>query len=184
MKKYVRKQAIVDAVKWDGKLETIKNNEWLEMAVKEEKFILGVNDIDGKEATLIVMDEFYDYFKVCEGDYIIRERYNQMHKIRIMKSYEFEQLFEVIDNKPVECTKPLEVKVDLDTDKVIDKINRLKDEIKMCLNNSFTYVNDYILMQINDDLGWDEIESIEERLSKKIGSKVVILPRSIYVLEI
>ena len=52
--RYRKKLETIEAVKWDGKLETIKNNKWLEDAIKEDKIILGMNDIYKDRETSII----------------------------------------------------------------------------------------------------------------------------------
>ena len=72
--KYRKKLEIIEAVKWDEKIETINNNKWLEDAIKEDIALLAMNDIDDKEPVLVIFDRWTKgYQKVEVGDYVIKE---------------------------------------------------------------------------------------------------------------
>lgn len=92
--KYREKSEIIEAVKWDGKLETIENNEWLEDALKDEKIIIATDKLTDKECTML-MREFRDsYNKVELGEYIVRLEREKGYKMKHIKAEEFEQIFE------------------------------------------------------------------------------------------
>ena len=104
--KYRKKLEIIEAVKWDEKIETINNNKWLEDAIKEDIALLAMNDIDDKEPVLVIFDRWTKgYQKVEVGDYVIKETHNQKHRIRTMKSDDFEEKFEVCQINCVEDVK-------------------------------------------------------------------------------
>ena len=89
-------KSIIEAVKWDGKLETIEDNKWLEEAIKEDRVILAMNDEYDKEPLLLIFDSWTREYETAEaGDYVIKETHNQKHRIRTMKSDDFEEKFEV-----------------------------------------------------------------------------------------
>ncbi len=61
--KYRKKSDVIEAVKWDGKLETIENNKWLEDAIKEDKIILGMNAIYDKGPVLLIENSLSEVSK-------------------------------------------------------------------------------------------------------------------------
>ena len=95
--KYRRKSEIIETVKWDGNIETINNNKWLEDAIKDNKIILGMDDIYDKNPILLIANE--NIVKIKKEDYIIRETFNQNYKIRVMDCETFENLFEALEEK-------------------------------------------------------------------------------------
>ena len=48
-------KSIIEAVKWDGKIETINDNKWLEDEIKEDRVILAMNDEYDKEPLLLIL---------------------------------------------------------------------------------------------------------------------------------
>ena len=97
--KYREKSEIIEAVKWDGKLETIENNEWLEDALKDEKIIVAVDKLTDKDCTML-MREFGDsYNKVDLGEYIVRLERKKGYKMKHVEAEEFEQIFEPLPEK-------------------------------------------------------------------------------------
>ena len=70
--KYINKltNEIVEAIKWDSNIETIKNNKWLYDKLKEEKIILATNYINNKEILFIKNKDLYGaYFEeIKEND--------------------------------------------------------------------------------------------------------------------
>lgn len=132
--KYRKKSDVIEAVKWDGKLETIKNNNWLEDAIKEDKIILGINDIYGKEPALLIEDKWSKEFrKIDVGKYFIKEdgKTNEDYRLRVMDSEDFERTFEPINDSFLEVSKePINIKVDLDAEEAMKSISKLKEEVK------------------------------------------------------
>lgn len=122
-----RRKSEIEAVKWDGKIETINDNKWLEEAIKEDIVLLAMNDIDDKEPVLLIFDSWTrGYDKVEVNDYIIREKHNQKHRIRIMDSDKFEQYFEVVESKNNNC---FVVDLELNTEEFCKNLNKVKEEI-------------------------------------------------------
>lgn len=132
--RYRKKSEIIEAVKWDGKLETIKNNKWLEDAIKEDKIILGMNDIYDKEPVLLLTDKWSKEFRQVDlGIYLIKEygKTNEDYVIRVMDSEDFERTFELINYSFLEVSKePINIKVDLDVKEVVKSISKANEEVK------------------------------------------------------
>ncbi len=129
--KYRKKSEIIEAVKWDGKLETINDNKWLEDEIKEDRAILAMNDEYDKEPVLLIFDSWSGFVIVEEGDYVIKETHNQKHRIRTMKSDNFEEKFEVVEDKENNCVV---VDLELNTEEFHKKLNQVKEELEKVLN--------------------------------------------------
>lgn len=124
--------SIIEAVKWDEKIETINDNKWLEEVIKEDIALLAMNDIDDKEPVLLIFDRWTKgYQKVEVGDYVIKETHNQKHRIRTMKSDDFEEKFEVVEAKNNNC---IGVYLGLNTEEFHKKLNEAKEELEKVLN--------------------------------------------------
>ena len=132
--RYRKKSEIIEAVKWDGKLETIKNNKWLEDAIKEDKIILGMNDIYDKEPVLLLTDKWSKEFRQVDlGTYLIKEngKNNEDYVIRVMDSEYFERTFELINDSSSEVSKgSINIKVDLDAEEAMKSISKANEEVK------------------------------------------------------
>lgn len=132
--RYRKKSEIIEAVKWDGKLETIKNNKWLEDAIKEDKIILGMNDIYDKEPVLLLTDKWSKEFRQVDlGIYLIKEygKTNEDYVIRVMDSEDFERTFELINDSSSEVSKgSINIKVDLDAEEAMKSISKANEEVK------------------------------------------------------
>ena len=132
--RYRKKLETIEAVKWDGKLETIKNNKWLEDAIKEDKIILGMNDIYDKEPVLLREDEWSKKFRQVDlGTYLIKkyDKTNEDYVIGVMDSEDFERTFELINDSSSEVSKgSINIKVDLDAEEAMKSISKLKEEVK------------------------------------------------------
>lgn len=125
-------KSIIEAVKWDGKLETIEDNKWLEEAIKEDRVILAMNDEYDKEPLLLIFDSWTREYETAEaGDYVIKETHNQKHRIRTMKSDNFEEMFEVVEDKENNCVV---VDLELNTEEFHKKLNEAKEELEKVLN--------------------------------------------------
>lgn len=188
--KYRKKSEIIEAVKWDGKLETIENNKWLEDAIKEDKIILGMNDIYGKEPVLLIENKWSEEFRQVDlGTYLIKEydKTNEDYVIRVMDSEDFERTFELINDSLSEVSKEsINIKVDLDVEEVMKSISKLKEEVigctKLCKSRNIDAVNEILIMQSNCKIP-EALERLEQVLSKKIGKKVVILPNYLNIID-
>ena len=132
--RYRKKSEIIEAVKWDGKLETIKNNKWLEDAIKEDKIILGMNDIYDKEPVLLIENKWSEEFRQVDlGTYLIKkyDKTNEDYVIGVMDSEDFERTFEHINDSFLEVSKePINIKVDLDVEEVVKSISKANEEVK------------------------------------------------------
>ena len=188
--RYRKKSEIIEAVKWDGKLETIENNKWLEDAIKEDKIILGMNDIYGKEPVLLIENKWSEEFRQVDlGTYLIKEydKTNEDYVIRVMDSEDFERTFELINDSLSEVSKEsINIKVDLDVEEVMKSISKLKEEVigctKLCKSRNIDAVNEILIMQSNCKIP-EALERLEQVLSKKIGKKVVILPNYLNIID-
>ena len=130
--KYRKKSEIIEAVKWDGKIKTINDNKWLEEVIKEYIALLAMDDIDDKEPALLIFNRWTKgYQKVEVGDYVIKETHNQKHRIRTMKSDDFEEKFEVVEAKNNNCVV---VDLELNTEEFHKKLNEAKEELEKVLN--------------------------------------------------
>lgn len=126
--KYRKKSEIIEAVKWDGKIETINDNKWLEDEIKEDRVILAMNDEYDKEPLLLIFDSWTREYETVEaGDYVIKETHNQKHRIRTMKSDNFEEMFEVVEDKENNCVV---VDLELNTEEFHKKLNEAKEELE------------------------------------------------------
>lgn len=98
--KYREKSEIIEAVKWDGKLETIEKNEWLEDALKDEKIIVAVDKLTDKECT-ILMRYFGggSYEKVKLGEYIVKREREEGYEMKHVEAKEFENRFELLPER-------------------------------------------------------------------------------------
>lgn len=134
--KYRKKSDVIEAVKWDGKLETIKNNKWLEDAIKEDKIILGMNDIYDKEPVLLIENKWSGEFRQVDlGTYLIKkyDKTNEDYVIGVMDSEDFERTFEFINDSSSEVSKgSINIKVDLDAEEAMKSISKLKEEVIGC----------------------------------------------------
>ncbi len=188
--RYRKKSEIIEAVKWDGKLETIKNNKWLEDAIKEDKIILGMNDIYDKEPVLLIENKWSEEFRQVDlGTYLIKEygKTNEDYVIRVMDSEDFERTFELINDSSSEVSKgSINIKVDLDAEEAMKSISKLKEEVigctKLCKSRNIDAVNEILIMQSNCKIP-EALERLEQVLSKKIGKKVVILPNYLNIID-
>ena len=188
--KYRKKSDVIEAVKWDGKLETIENNKWLEDAIKEDKIILGMNDIYDKEPVLLIENKWSEEFRQVDlGTYLIKEydKTNEDYVIRVMDSEDFERTFELINDSLSEVSKEsINIKVDLDVEEVMKSISKLKEEVigctKLCKSRNIDAVNEILIMQSNCKIP-EALERLEQVLSKKIGKKVVILPNYLNIID-
>ena len=188
--KYRKKSEIIEAVKWDGKLETIENNKWLEDAIKEDKIILGMNDIYGKEPALLIENKWSEEFRQVDlGTYLIKEygKTNEDYVIRVMDSEDFERTFELINDSSSEVSKgSINIKVDLDAEEAMKSISKLNEEViglkKLCKSRNIDSVNEILIMQSNCKIS-ESLEQLEQGLSKKIGKKVVILPNYLNIID-
>ena len=125
-------KSIIEAVKWDGKIETINDNKWLEDEIKEDRVILAMNDEYDKEPLLLIFDSWTREYETVEaGDYVIKETHNQKHRIRTMKSDNFEEMFEVVEDKENNCVV---VDLELNTEEFHKKLNEAKEELEKVLN--------------------------------------------------
>lgn len=130
--KYRKKSEIIEAVKWDGKIETINNNKWLEDAIKEDRVVLAMNDADDKEPILLInSDGSGTYTKIKKDKYIIKEVYSQSYRIITMSSVIFEERFEVVKDKNNNCVV---VDLELNTEEFHKKLNEAKEELEKVLN--------------------------------------------------
>lgn len=188
--RYRKKLETIEAVKWDGKLETIKNNKWLEDAIKEDKIILGMNDIYDKEPVLLLTDKWSKEFRQVDlGTYIIKAngKNNEDYVIRVIDSEYFERTFEHINDSFLEVSKePINIKVDLDVEEAMKSISKLNEEViglkKLCKSRNIDSVNEILIMQSNCKIS-ESLEQLEQGLSKKIGKKVVILPNYLNIID-
>ena len=115
-------KSIVEAVKWDGKIEIINDNKWLEEAIKEDIALLAMNDIDDKEPVLLIRNDWSrEYEKVEAGDYVIKETHNQKHRIRTMKSDNFEKFFKVVEDRENNCVV---IELSKDMDRLLNLLNK------------------------------------------------------------
>lgn len=62
--KYRKKSEIIEAVKWDGKIETINDSKWLEDEIKEDRVILAMNDEYDKEPLLLIFDSWTREYEI------------------------------------------------------------------------------------------------------------------------
>lgn len=188
--RYRKKLETIEAVKWDGKLETIKNNKWLEDAIKEDKIILGINDIYDKEPVLLREDEWSKKFRQVDlGTYLIKkyDKTNEDYVIGVMDSEDFERTFELINDSSSEVSKgSINIKVDLDAEEAMKSISKLNEEViglkKLCKSRNIDSVNEILIMQSNCKIS-ESLEQLEQGLSKKIGKKVVILPNYLNIID-
>lgn len=188
--RYRKKSEIIEAVKWDGKLETIENNKWLEDAIKEDKIILGMNDIYDKEPVLLIENKWSEEFRQVDlGTYLIKEygKTNEDYVIRVMDSEDFERTFELINDSSSEVSKgSINIKVDLDAEEAMKSISKLNEEViglkKLCKSRNIDSVNEILIMQSNCKIS-ESLEQLEQGLSKKIGKKVVILPNYLNIID-
>lgn len=129
-----RRKSEIEAVKWDGKIETINDNKWLEEAIKEDIVLLAMNDIDDKEPVLLIFDSWTrGYQKVEVGDYVIKDTHNQMHRIRIMKSDNFEEEFEVVEDKE---NNRVVIDLEINTEEFCKNLNKVKEGLEKLLKYS------------------------------------------------
>lgn len=133
--RYRKKSEIIEAVKWDGKLETIKNNKWLEDAIKEDKIILGMNDIYDKEPVLLIENKWSEEFRQVDlGTYLIKvydKNKIEEYEIGVMDSEDFESKFELINESSSEVSKgSINIKVDLDAEEAMKSISKANEEVK------------------------------------------------------
>ncbi len=189
--KYRKKSDVIEAVKWDGKLETIKNNKWLEDAIKEDKIILGMNDIYGKEPALLIGDKWSkEFIKIDVGKYLIKaydKNKIEEYDIGVMDSEDFEKRFELINDSLSEGSKELiNIKLDVDVEEARKSMFKLIEEVrgcmKLCKSRNIDYVNEILIMQSNCKIS-ESLEQLEQGLSKKIGKKVVILPNYLNIID-
>ena len=175
--RYRKKLETIEAVKWDGKLETIKNNKWLEDAIKEDKIILGMNDIYDKEPVLLLTDKWSKEFRQVDlGTYIIKAngKNNEDYVIRVIDSEYFERTFEHINDSFLEVSKePINIKVDLDVEEVVKSISKANEEVKSYKEtrmNSFEVITKdvFILRHLTRQKtsSKEEIEKIWNDISK------------------
>lgn len=184
--KYRKKSDVIEAVKWDGKLETIENNKWLEDAIKEDKIILGMNDIYGKEPVLLIENKWSEEFRQVDlGTYLIKkyDKTNEDYVIGVMDSEDFERTFELINDSSTEVSKEsINIKVDLDAEEAMKSISKLNEEVigfkKLCKSRNIDDVNEILIMQGNCKVP----KSLEQELSDKIGKKVIILPSYLNII--
>ena len=149
-------KSIIEAVKWDGKIETINDNKWLEDEIKEDRVILAMNDEYDKEPLLLIFDSWTREYETVEaGDYVIKETHNQKHRIRTMKSDNFEEMFEVVEDKENNCVV---VDLELNTEEFHKKLNL------------FTPV------------GLDHMEYLGDTIAKIAGEKAGIIKPSVPVV--
>ena len=148
--KYRKKSEIIEAVKWDGKIKTINDNKWLGEVIKEYIALLAMDDIDDKEPVLLIFDRWTKgYQKVEVGDYVIKETHNQKHRIRTMKSDDFEEKFEVVKDKNNNCVV---VDLELNTEEFDKKLNEAKEELKKVLNDNKWIENESSFKFVTKDM--------------------------------
>lgn len=176
--RYRKKLETIEAVKWDGKLETIKNNKWLEDAIKEDKIILGMNDIYGKEPVLLIENKWSKEFRQVDlGTYLIKvydKNKIEEYEIGVMDSEDFEKKFELINDSSSEVSKePINIKVDLDVEEVVKSISKANEEVKSYKEtrmNSFEVITKdvFILRHLTRQKtsSKEEIEKIWNDISK------------------
>ena len=155
-------KVIVEAVKWDGNIETIKNNKWLEDVLKENKIVLTTNYINNKEIILFkkVKDLFSDDKNIREiknNDYIIKENNG---KILFTGQKIFEDSFESLEENK---SKYVSIKS-------TDNVASTYDKKKIILLQSKCYMSN------------EKNIEIQKRLSKQIGMKVVIIDYGLEVI--
>ena len=148
--KYRKKSEIIEAVKWDGKIETINNNKWLEDAIKEDRVVLAMNDADDKEPILLInSDGSGTYTKIEKDKYIIKEVYSQSYRIITMSSVIFEERFEVVKDKNNNCVV---VDLELNTEEFNKKLNEAKEELKKVLNDNKWIENESSFKFVTKDM--------------------------------
>ncbi len=135
MSRYRRKTEIIEAIKWDGNINTIKNNDWLEDAIKEDKIILGMNNTFDKDPVLL-LNGFGDIKELNIGCYIIKEKHKEVNDeyiIRCMDAESFERNFESIEDYKKNC---VEIDLKLNTEEFLNDLNEAKEELKKIMNNN------------------------------------------------
>lgn len=148
--KYRKKSEIIEAVKWDGKIETINNNKWLEDAIKEDRVVLAMNDADDKEPILLInSDGSGTYTKIEKDKYIIKEVYSQSYRIITMSSVVFEERFEVVKDKNNNCVV---VDLELNTEEFNKKLDEAKEELKKVLNDNKWIENESSFKFVTKDM--------------------------------
>lgn len=128
---------IVEAIKWDGNIETVKNNKWLYDALKEEKIILATNYINNKEIVFIKSKSLFGEYlaEIKENNYII----NENGKLRKLNSKIFEEIFEVVEeNKDDSNSLDLEFDTKEKLNNLLDNLNEVKkkfEELEILISN-------------------------------------------------
>lgn len=125
--KYRRKSEIIEAVQWDGNIETIENNKWLEEEIKEGRGTIGMNDISDKEPILLIFDDWTrGYVKVKKDDYIVKNTSIQKIRIRIMDADRFKKEFELVEEKQNNC---ITFNIKLNAEDILKEINKVKEKL-------------------------------------------------------
>lgn len=187
--KYIDKWSneVVEAVKWDGNIETIKNNKWLEDAIKDNKIILGIEDISNKKPILLLDDE--NKIMIKENHYIIKnETYNLDYKINVMNSKNFENMFEIIEENKKDCILT-DLKINMENsmgelaNTFLMEIKKKNEERKLVINNE-KYINSFKVvtkdMFIKDNIGVLDIDSINHQWDKiSKGNNFILFKKDI-----
>lgn len=166
--KYRKKSEIIEAVKWDGNIETVQNNKWLEDAIKEDKAMLCMDDMYDKEPTLLVQVIAGKNMKIVKiGDYVIKNSRGEKYIIHGAEAKGFEEEFESIQEAKV--NNSFIVDLELNTKEFKEELNVIEENLKYTLGlidklsdkNAFKVITKDEF--ITNSIGINSKEEIEER---------------------
>ncbi|MGL4731268.1 MAG: hypothetical protein ACRCW0_06760 [Clostridium sp.] len=129
--KFRKKSEVIEAVKWDGNIETIQSNSWLEDAIKENKAMLAMNDIYDKEPTLLIPYTNGSELMVVKVDnYILKREYEGSYIMDSLSVDIFEKCYEAVEDNKSTNNNCLTTTLELNAEEFKHDLNEAKKELE------------------------------------------------------
>lgn len=175
--KFRKKSDVVEAVKWDGNIETINSNTWLEDAIKEDKAMLAMNDIHDKEPVLLIpYSNGNELMVVKVGNYIFKREHEGSYIIDSLSADKFEKHFEVVEDNKSIVNNCISIDLELNKKEFDKQMIDILKPIKMLNENGIRFVSrdQFILEQISikKEEAIDRFNSISKGYNFILSSEV------------